>query len=417
LLQAILYELGRPYRGLQEGELRLSLAEHLMRSEQCPEGAVLLADEAHALPLRLLDEILALTNLARDGQPRVRLVVAGNRILEEHFADPKLESFNQRVVARCCLEPLNRSETQDYIQAQVAAAGGQGPAIFPSEACQGVYKASDGVPRLINQLCDHALLLAYAAGRRQLDLAQVEEAWADLQQLPTPWNEQAPSGDNVVEFGGLDDESAPVTLAGNAEQLQPAGEAAASASPLHVMPEAEEATDAELADTELADAQGADLEATEQLRQIEEMLADVEQEFTPAGSIGPEIELVFDDPAHPFQEPFQHEEVIKDRYAAAAAAPQPGPEARACWPTPPPLSAPAAALPGQYAAADPYAGQQVSASNPPWGEDAEPAAAGDQDVDEQTDHDVDAPADGPTRTVAAVPRRDFGRLFAKLRQG
>ncbi len=374
LLQAILYELGQPYRGMDEGELRLALAKHLTRSKKCPHGAVLLVDEAHALPLRLLDEVLALTNLAQEGQPRVRLVAAGNRILEERFASPKLESFNQRVVARCCLEALNRSETQDYIHAQIAAVGGNGPAIVPEEACQAVYKATDGVPRLINQLCDHALLLAYAAGQRQLDAAQVEEAWADLQQLPTPWNEQAAPSDNVIEFGGLEDESAPMPLAGNAERLDATSEATPPASPLHVMPETEE----------LADAEVAGLEATEQLRQIQEMLADVQQEFTPAGSIGPEIELVFDDPAHPFQETFQHEEVIKDRYAIPAGATAG-------------LSS-SAAVPAQL---------DEPPVAPAWTEDAEAEAVGN-----------DAQADaGPAPNIAAVRRRDFGRLFAKLRQG
>ena len=71
-----------------------------------------------------------------------------------------------------------------------------------------VHKATDGVPRLINQVCDHVLLLAYAAGIRRIEPAHVEEAWADLQQLPTPWNAPAarpPTGDSVIEFGGLDD--------------------------------------------------------------------------------------------------------------------------------------------------------------------------------------------------------------------
>ncbi len=79
LLQAILYELGLPCRGMDEGELRLSLTEHLTSPEKSPQGMVLLVDEAHALPLRLLDEIRALTNLLHEDQPRVRLVVAGNR--------------------------------------------------------------------------------------------------------------------------------------------------------------------------------------------------------------------------------------------------------------------------------------------------------------------------------------------------
>ena len=63
--------------------------------------------------------------------------------------------------------------------------------LFSEEACQSVFKAADGVPRLINQLCDHALLVAYVAGCRMIDPAQIEEAWADLQQLPTPWNGDA----------------------------------------------------------------------------------------------------------------------------------------------------------------------------------------------------------------------------------
>ena len=208
LLQAILYELGQPYRGMDEGELRLALAEYLTLDDECPQGMVLLVDEAHALPLRLLDEIRVLTNLAHEGQPRVRLVLAGNRMLEEHLASPKLDSFNQRVVARCYLESLNRDGDARLHPCPDCRGGRRGPQIFPGRSLPSVYKATDGVPRLINQVCDHALLLAYAAGQRQLEPARVEEAWADLQQLPTPWNEQPqPSGD-MIEFGGLDDEPA-----------------------------------------------------------------------------------------------------------------------------------------------------------------------------------------------------------------
>ena len=144
--------------------------------------------------------------------------MAGNRVLEERFASPKLDSFSQRVVARCYLESLNRTETQDYIHALIAAAGGKGPRLFPAESCNSVYKATDGVPRLINQVCDHALLLAYAGGKRQVEPGLVEEAWADLQQLPTPWNEQSDPDRNIIEFGGLDDEPAEATQAAASEQ-------------------------------------------------------------------------------------------------------------------------------------------------------------------------------------------------------
>ena len=63
-------------------------------------------------------------------------------------------------------------------------AGGISGAIFSPEACQAVHRTTDGVPRLINQVCDHALLLAYVAGRKWIEPSGVEEAWADLQQLP-----------------------------------------------------------------------------------------------------------------------------------------------------------------------------------------------------------------------------------------
>ena len=196
LFQAILYDLGRPYRGMDEGELRLALLDYLVLGEDCPQNMLLLVDEAHTLPLRLLDELRMLTNTARGGQPCVRLVLAGASILEERFATPKLDSFNQRLAARCYLEPLNRTEVQDYIRHQVALARGEDPAmtqcsveeegeeIFPAEVCQSVFQATDGVPRLVNQVCDHALLLAYVRQRRQLRQTDIEEAWADLQQLP-----------------------------------------------------------------------------------------------------------------------------------------------------------------------------------------------------------------------------------------
>lgn len=208
LLQNILFELGRDYRGLEEGELRLSLLDYLQPNDDCPNGILLIIDEAHSLPLRLLEEIRMITNLVRDGQPRVRLVMAGSSKLEEKFASPKLESFNQRVAARCYLESFGREETYDYVLSRVSAAGGNADTIFNDDALRAVYQATDGIPRLINQVCDHALVMAFAGGRQQIDGAGIEEAWADLQQLPGPWNESTDTeiSSNAIEFGELDDE-------------------------------------------------------------------------------------------------------------------------------------------------------------------------------------------------------------------
>ena len=307
LLQAILFELGQPYRGIDEGELRLALMDHLTAGEDCPQGMLLLADEAHTLPLRLLDEIRMITNLVSDGQPRTRLVLAGSALLEERFASPKLESFSQRIVARCYLESFNREETQAFIHAQIGTAGREGREVISDGACHAVYQATDGVPRLVNQVCDHALLLACAAGRKQVDRAVVEEAWADLQQLPTPWNgdssEQKTEG-GIIEFGGLDDEPEAVGEAGGRVDAGPdesIADEAASVPMLRISPGPEEP------------------DPVAQVERIEQAVSRLDDDFQPVGSIRPEVELVFDGPHDPFSEEFEQEEVIVDRHGLEGA--------------------------------------------------------------------------------------------------
>ena len=301
LFQAILYELGRPYRGMDEGELRLAVVDYLMAGDGSSRGLVLLVDEAHTLPLRLLEEIRLLTNLARSGQPLVRLVLAGGPVLEERFASPKLDSFSQRLAARCYLEALNRTETKDYIQSQINAAGGRGEQVFPEETCQSVFQATGGVPRLINQVCDHALLLAYVAGRKADRAGQHRRGLG-----------RSPAIAHALERRG---EERPgrrrrdrVRLVGRPGRrgAELGGRTTASAPALRISLPAEEEREAD------------DAEPGRQIRRIERLLAEADDDFQPAGSIGPEIELCFDESAHPFQEEFEHEEVVADRYAAVA---------------------------------------------------------------------------------------------------
>ncbi|MGD0383557.1 MAG: hypothetical protein ABSA77_08560, partial [Thermoguttaceae bacterium] len=290
------------------------------------------------------------------GRPLVRLILAGNGSLEERFASPKMESFNQRISTRCYLEALSRSETQDYIHAQIDLAGGCGMDLFSEDACQSVFKATDGVPRLINQLCDHALLLAYVAGSRIVVPAQIEEAWADLQQLPTPWNgdkQQEQCG--VIEFGRIDEstyESSKQTAAENSE-----------------FPSLRVANDFDEVDAELS-------QVCRQIEGIEQAPEKTEDDFQPLGTIKPEVELVLTDTDHPFNEAFEHEEVITDRYAATTAAP--------C-----PLLHPEKAA-----------------------ESAESPAAEIENIENDAEPQPNKP-----RPIAAVRRHEYKRLFAKLLQG
>src|SRR2546423_2734022 len=218
LLQNILFELKLPYREMDEGELRLSLIDHLDPRSGGPEGLLLLVDEAHTLPLRLLEEVRLLTNVVRDGWSRVRLLLAGGMALEERLSSPKLESFHQRIAARCYLQPMGREETIFYVQEQIHRCGTSADNLFTPEAQAAIHTATDGIPRLINQVCDHALMLTALSGKRQVDAAGIEEAWADLQQLPLPLHEGptvgsgSGSASGVVEFGQLGDQ--PMVVAG-----------------------------------------------------------------------------------------------------------------------------------------------------------------------------------------------------------
>ncbi|QDU30707.1 hypothetical protein ETAA8_58550 [Anatilimnocola aggregata] len=305
LLQSILFELKLPYREMDEGELRLSLLQHLEPREGGPLGLLLLVDEAHSLPLRLLEEIRQLTNTVRDGQPRVRLVLAGNASMEERLASPKLESFQQRLATRCYLQPLTREETLHYVREQVRNIGGKPEAMFTASALEAVFIATDGIPRLINQLCDHALVLAALGGHQQLDDSGIEEAWADLQQLPLPWSEKsvpvAEETGNIIEFGQLDEPGLQVT-APIADMLNsdPAAEAAALIDQID-----DEIAALDLPEGVLAQAAGPGAYS---------------RDFLPLHASSTEVEVIFQSAADPFGKDFSEEEIIIDRYASLEAA-------------------------------------------------------------------------------------------------
>lgn len=214
LLQNILFELQLAYRGLTEGDLRLSILDRLEPAvDRAPDGVLLIVDEAHTLPVKLLDELRLITNFTRGNQPRVRLVLIGNLKLEHTFAEPQMESFNQRLAARCYLQPMDRQQNRDYVRHQLATAGVEPQRMITEEALHTVYAASEGVPRLTNQIMDHSLVLAITRGQCPVSAALVEEAWADLQQLPAPWHAGADnvastekSSGSTIEFDTLRDE-------------------------------------------------------------------------------------------------------------------------------------------------------------------------------------------------------------------
>jgi general secretion pathway protein A len=190
LLQSLLFELRMPYRDMTEGELRLTLMSRLQPSTDNPtDGLVLIVDEAQTMSMKLLDEIRLLTNVVRNGVPRVRLVLCGTMRLEDCLSHPHMDSLNQRLAARCYLTPLSNQETSQYVIHKIELSGVIGSSVMTRDALDAIYRGSDGIPRLIDQLADQSLLLACNERERPVSAAMVGRAWCMLQQLPNPWSE------------------------------------------------------------------------------------------------------------------------------------------------------------------------------------------------------------------------------------
>lgn len=193
LLQAILYELGHPYIRMAEQELRLELITAAKQARDESQGVLLVVDEAHLLSAMLLEEIRTITNLVESGEPLTRVILSGQLPLEEKLAAGGLEALNQRIACQVALEPLSCSDSIEFVLARIKSAGGDVSDVFITDALELIARASDGVPRCLNQLCDHSLLLGYASDSKPVGPETVNDALDDLKHLPLHWNEPSRS--------------------------------------------------------------------------------------------------------------------------------------------------------------------------------------------------------------------------------
>jgi general secretion pathway protein A len=138
----------------------------------------LLVDEAQSLPNELLEELRLLTNTGADRS--LTLVLVGQPELSERLNEPSLRQLKQRVSLRAQLAPLTLKETAGYIASRITVAGGRADLIFTRDAVMAIYEAATGLPRIINVLCDNALVTGFATNVKPVGSAIVAEVCADF---------------------------------------------------------------------------------------------------------------------------------------------------------------------------------------------------------------------------------------------
>jgi general secretion pathway protein A len=181
LLWMILNELLIPNAGLSRVEMIQALHDFVVAELEAGNfPPLLIVDEAQNLNDEILEEIRLLTNLEIGDTKLLQVILAGQPELEQKLARPQLRQLGQRMAVRARLEPLDREETAAYVNHRLRIAGSRDGHLFTRAALRRVWSRTGGIPRLINIVCEQALVNAFGANRNTVSEAFVEEAAHDL---------------------------------------------------------------------------------------------------------------------------------------------------------------------------------------------------------------------------------------------
>lgn len=160
------------------------------RGRTSPPRAIIV-DEAQSLPPDLLEEIRLLGNIETDTEKLLNVVLVGQSRLADQLNEPPLRDLKQRIALRCVLEPLTLEDAALYIAQRIRRAGGRPADAFTQRAVATIYKASGGIPRTINVLCDNAMLGAFTAQVKPVASDLVLEVCRNFDLAPEPAGAQA----------------------------------------------------------------------------------------------------------------------------------------------------------------------------------------------------------------------------------
>lgn len=180
LLQAINKDFGCATRLLSPQRQIESLNKFLLKATESGKNAVVVIDEAQNLSIESLEMLRMLTNIETDTSKLLQIVLVGQPELNKKLESHELRQLNQRITVRANLVPLKFVEMVRYINHRIALAGGTNKIFFDASAYKEIWRTSKGYPRLINIVCERALLAAYVADTGTISAQLIKKAVSDL---------------------------------------------------------------------------------------------------------------------------------------------------------------------------------------------------------------------------------------------
>ncbi len=182
LLQAVAQEMGMVESDEQKNPLA-AINKKLIENAKQQRKTVILLDEAQSLPVASLEAIRLLSNLETEKTKLVQIILFGQPEMDDKLRQNSIRQLQQRIVHACHLQSLTVQAVGEYIEHRLLSAGYFGPRLFGDKAVRGLSQKSRGIPRLINLLCDKAMMLAYAGGDFYVLPHHIRQAASDSQQV------------------------------------------------------------------------------------------------------------------------------------------------------------------------------------------------------------------------------------------
>ena len=163
-----------------------AITERLVEYSADNKQVVLFIDEAHAMPEQTLEALRLLTNIETEQVKLFQVVLFAQPELDVLLAQPSLRQLRQRITFSFEIEALDREGVERYVVHRLATAGYNGPFLFSKRALDYLYRASDGIPRVVNILCHKALMVAFGKGERSVQVDHIKSAAEDTEGVEIP---------------------------------------------------------------------------------------------------------------------------------------------------------------------------------------------------------------------------------------